>query len=86
MGQGPQNIVTGRIRVFRQSCFPVVSGFLGWRLYSVLGRRTGHEKRSIRSAPGARGAGHRADREGNVRRLPEPARAPERVDRDRRKL
>ena len=67
--------------------FAIVAAFLGWRLYSVLGRRTGHEKpfdpfRSKETeAPATL-----PEREGNVRRLPEPAARPERVDRDRRKL
>jgi len=67
--------------------FAIVAAFLGWRLYSVLGRRTGHEKPfdPFRSkepeAPATL-----PERDGNVRRLPEPAARPERVDRDRRKL
>ena len=67
--------------------FAVVAGFLGWRLYSVLGRRTGHEKpfdpfrTKEPEAPATV-----SDREGNIRRLPEPAARPDRVDRDRRKL
>ena len=67
--------------------FAVVAGFLGWRLYSVLGRRTGHEKpfdpfrTKEPEAPATV-----SDRDGNIRRLPEPAARPERVDRDRRKL
>lgn len=67
--------------------FAVVAGFLGWRLYSVLGRRTGHEKpfdpfrTKEPEAPATV-----TDREGNIRRLPEPAARPDRVDRDRRKL
>jgi predicted lipid-binding transport protein (Tim44 family) len=67
--------------------FAVVAGVLGWRLYSVLGRRTGHEKpfdpfrTKEPEAPATV-----SDRDGNVRRLPEPAARPERVDRDRRKL
>jgi len=67
--------------------FAVVAAFLGWRLYNVLGRRTGQEKpfdpfRSKETeAPATL-----PEREGNVRRLPEPAARPERVDRDRRKL
>lgn len=67
--------------------FAIVAGFLGWRLYSVLGRRTGHEKpfdpfRSKETeAPATL-----PERDGNIRRLPEPAARPERVDRDRRKL
>jgi predicted lipid-binding transport protein (Tim44 family) len=65
--------------------FAVVAAFLGWRLYSVLGRRTGHEKpfdpfrTKEPEAPAALP-------EGNVRRLPEPTARPERVDRERRKL
>lgn len=67
--------------------FAVVAGFLGWRLYSVLGRRTGHEKpfdpfrTKEPEAPATV-----SDREGNIRRLPEPAARPDRVDRERRKL
>jgi predicted lipid-binding transport protein (Tim44 family) len=67
--------------------FAVVAGFLGWRLYSVLGRRTGHEKpfdpfrTKEPEAPATV-----SDRDGNIRRLPEPAARPDRVDRDRRKL
>jgi len=67
--------------------FAIVAAFLGWRLYSVLGRRTGHEKPfdPFRSkepeAPATL-----PERDGNIRRLPEPAARPERVDRDRRKL
>lgn len=67
--------------------FAVVAAFLGWRLYSVLGRRTGQEKPfdPFRSkepeAPATL-----PERDGSARRLPEPAARPERVDRDRRKL
>lgn len=67
--------------------FAVVAAFLGWRLYTVLGRRTGQEKPfdPFRSkepeAPATL-----PEREGNVRRLPEPAGRAERPDRDRRKL
>ena len=67
--------------------FAVVAGFLGWRLYTVLGRRTGHEKpfdpfrTKEPEAPATV-----TDRDGNIRRLPEPVARPERVDRDRRKL
>lgn len=67
--------------------FAVVAAFLGWRLYSVLGRRTGHEKRfdpfgsKEPEAPATV-----SERDGNVRRLPEPASRPERADRERRKL
>jgi predicted lipid-binding transport protein (Tim44 family) len=67
--------------------FAIVAAFLGWRLYSVLGRRTGHEKpfdpfrTKEPEAPATV-----ADRDGNIRRLPEPAARPERVDRERRKL
>ena len=67
--------------------FAIVAAFLGWRLYSVLGRRTGHEKpfdpfrTKETEAPATL-----PEREGNVRRLPEPAARPERVDRERRKL
>lgn len=74
--------------------FAIVAAFLGWRLYSVLGRRTGHEKRfdpfGQSDAPTSL-----PDREGNVRRLPEPASRPDRthdrpvdrnVERERRKI
>jgi predicted lipid-binding transport protein (Tim44 family) len=67
--------------------FAVVAGFLGWRLYSVLGRRTGHEKpfdpfrTKEPEAPATV-----SDRDGNIRRLPEPAARADRLDRDRRKL
>lgn len=67
--------------------FAVVAAFLGWRLYSVLGRRTGHEKRfdpfgsKETEAPATV-----AERDGNIRRLPEPSSRPERADRERRKL
>jgi len=80
-------IVTGRKNVLEILFFAIVAAFLGWRLYSVLGRRTGHEKpfdpfRSKETeAPATL-----PEREGTVRRLPEPAARPERVDRDRRKL
>jgi predicted lipid-binding transport protein (Tim44 family) len=82
-----QKIVTGRKNVLEILFFAIVAAFLGWRLYSVLGRRTGHEKpfdpfRSKETeAPATL-----PEREGTVRRLPEPAARPERVDRDRRKL
>jgi predicted lipid-binding transport protein (Tim44 family) len=67
--------------------FAIVAAFLGWRLYSVLGRRTGHEKPfdPFRSK-GPEAPATLPERDGNVRRLPEPAARPERVDRDRRKL
>jgi predicted lipid-binding transport protein (Tim44 family) len=67
--------------------FAIVAAFLGWRLYSVLGRRTGHEKPfdPFRSKEPEAPATV-PERDGNVRRLPEPAARPERVDRDRRKL
>lgn len=67
--------------------FAIVAAFLGWRLYSVLGRRTGHEKRfdpfGQSDAPTSL-----PDRDGardNVRRLPEPAGrpAPDRSAHDR---
>lgn len=67
--------------------FALVAAFLGWRLYSVLGRRTGHEKpfdpfrTKETEAPATL-----PERDANVRRLPEPAARPERLDRDRRKL
>ena len=75
--------------------FAIVAAFLGWRLYSVLGRRTGHEKRfdpfGQSDAPTSL-----PDRDGardNVRRLPEPAGrpAPDRpidrnAERERRKI
>ena len=74
--------------------FAIVAAFLGWRLYSVLGRRTGHEKRfdpfGQSDAPTSL-----PDRDGNVRRLPEPASRPDRAqdrpidrnaERERRKI
>jgi predicted lipid-binding transport protein (Tim44 family) len=67
--------------------FAIVAAFLGWRLYSVLGRRTGHEKpfdpfrTKETEAPATV-----SEREGNVRRLPEPPARPDRTDRERRKL
>jgi predicted lipid-binding transport protein (Tim44 family) len=67
--------------------FAVVAAFLGWRLYSVLGRRTGHEKRfdpfgsKETEAPATV-----SERDGSIRRLPEPAARTERADRERRKL
>lgn len=67
--------------------FAIVAAFLGWRLYSVLGRRTGHEKpfdpfRSKETeAPATL-----PERDGNVRRLPDAAARPDRTDRERRKL
>lgn len=68
--------------------FAIVAAFLGWRLYSVLGRRTGHEKRfdpfGQSDAPASL-----PEREGNVRRLPEPAARSDRdrsAERERRKV
>ena len=67
--------------------FAIVAAFLGWRLYSVLGRRTGHEKpfdpfrTKETEAPATL-----PEREGNIRRLPEPAGRADRTDRERRKL
>jgi predicted lipid-binding transport protein (Tim44 family) len=67
--------------------FAVVAAFLGWRLYTVLGRRTGHEKPFDPFRPkGTQAPATLPERDGNVRRLPEPGARPERVDRDRRKL
>jgi predicted lipid-binding transport protein (Tim44 family) len=75
--------------------FAVVAAVLGWKLYSVLGRRTGHEKRfdpfgQSETPPSLPDAEAGRD---NVRRLPDPGRpverpaAPERThDRDRRKI
>ncbi len=61
--------------------FAVVAAVLGWKLYSVLGRRTGHEKRfdpfGQPDAPNSL-----PDRDGardNVRKLPEPAGTRERA-------
>lgn len=75
--------------------FAVVAAVLGWKLWSVLGRRTGHEKRfdpfGQSEAPTGASEGEAAARD-NVRRLPEPAARPaerpqERShDRERRKL
>ena len=67
--------------------FAIVAAFLGWRLYTVLGRRTGHEKpfdpfrTKEPEAPV-----NVPEREGNVRRLPDASHRPERADRDRRRL
>lgn len=70
--------------------FAIVAAFLGWRLYTVLGRRTGHEKRfdpfGQADAPTSL-----PERDGNIRRLPEPAGRTDRTqdrpqDRDRRKI
>jgi predicted lipid-binding transport protein (Tim44 family) len=67
--------------------FAIVAAFLGWRLYTVLGRRTGHEKpfdpfrTKEPEAPV-----NVPEREGNVRRLPDAGHRPERADRDRRRL
>ncbi len=82
--------------------FAIVAAFLGWRLYSVLGRRTGHEKRfdpfgrsdAPTSLPDREASGRDAARD-NVRRLPEPASGPDRAhdrpvdrnaERERRKI
>lgn len=69
--------------------FAVVAAVLGWKLYSVLGRRTGHEKRfdpfGQPEAPTSLPE-HDSTRD-NVRKLPEPAGTRERPqDRDRRKI
>ncbi len=67
--------------------FAIVAAFLGWRLYSVLGRRTGHEKpfdpfrTKETEAPATL-----PEREGNIRRLPDAAARPDRTDRERRKM
>lgn len=67
--------------------FAIVAAFLGWRLYSVLGRRTGHEKpfdpfrTKETEAPATL-----PEREGNVRRLPDAAARADRTDRERRKM
>ncbi|WP_119302377.1 Tim44/TimA family putative adaptor protein [Dongia deserti] len=67
--------------------FAIVAAFLGWRLYSVLGRRTGHEKpfdpfrTKDTEAPATL-----PERDGNVRHLPEPPARHDRADRERRKL
>jgi predicted lipid-binding transport protein (Tim44 family) len=72
--------------------FAIVAAFLGWRLYSVLGRRTGHEKRfdpfGQSDAPTSLPDRDASGREGNVRRLPEPAARPvdRNAERERRKL
>jgi len=70
--------------------FAIVAAFLGWRLYSVLGRRTGHEKRfdpfgqsdAPTSLPDRDSAGRDGARD-NVRRLPEPAGRADRPAQDR---
>jgi predicted lipid-binding transport protein (Tim44 family) len=66
--------------------FAVVAAFLGWRLYTVLGRRTGHEKPFDPFRSKEPEAPATLPERDTVRRLPEPAARPERVDRDRRKL
>ena len=67
--------------------FAIVAAFLGWRLYTVLGRRTGHEKPfdPFRTKEPEAPA-NVPEREGNVRRLPDAGHRPERADRDRRRL
>lgn len=70
--------------------FAIVAAFLGWRLYSVLGRRTGHEKRfdpfgqsdAPTSLPDRESSGREGARD-NVRRLPEPGARTERPAQDR---
>ena len=79
--------------------FAIVAAFLGWRLYSVLGRRTGHEKRfdpfGQSDAPTSLPDREASGRDGNVRRLPEPTSRPDRTqdrpvdrnaERERRKI
>jgi predicted lipid-binding transport protein (Tim44 family) len=55
--------------------FAIVAAFLGWRLYSVLGRRTGHEKRfdPFGQSDAPTSLPERDTARDNVRRLPEPA-------------
>lgn len=79
--------------------FAIVAAFLGWRLYSVLGRRTGHEKRfdpfgqsdAPTSLPDREASGREGARD-NVRRLPEPSPRADRpsldrnAERERRKI
>ena len=77
--------------------FAIVAAVLGWKLYGILGRRTGHEKRfdPFGQADAPTGLPERD----NVRKLPEPAGRPEREagrepahapershDRERRKI
>lgn len=78
--------------------FAIVAAFLGWRLYSVLGRRTGHEKRfdPFGQSDAPTSLPERDSARDNVRRLPEPAGrtdrpAPDRpidrnAERERRKI
>jgi predicted lipid-binding transport protein (Tim44 family) len=65
--------------------FAIVAAFLGWRLYSVLGRRTGHEKRfdPFGQSDAPTGLPDRDSARDNVRRLPEPASRPDRPPHDR---
>lgn len=56
--------------------FAIVAAVLGWKLYSILGRRTGHEKRF--DPFGQADAPTSLPERDNVRKLPEPAGRPER--------
>ena len=73
--------------------FAIVAAFLGWRLYSVLGRRTGHEKRfdPFGQSDAPTSLPDRDSARDNVRRLPEPGPRAERpadrnAERERRKI
>ena len=74
--------------------FAIVAAFLGWRLYSVLGRRTGHEKRfdPFGQSDAPTGLPDRDGARDNVRRLPEPTSRPQdrpvdrNAERERRKI
>ena len=61
--------------------FAVVAAVLGWKLYSVLGRRTGHEKRfdPFGQPDATNSLPDRDAARDNVRKLPEPAGARERT-------
>ncbi len=63
--------------------FAVVAAVLGWKLYTVLGRRTGHEKRfdPFGQPEAPTGLPERDAARDNVRKLPEPAGARERAER-----
>ncbi len=65
--------------------FAIVAAFLGWRLYSVLGRRTGHEKRfdPFGQSDAPTSLPERDSARDNVRRLPEPAGRADRPAADR---
>ena len=68
--------------------FAVVAAVLGWKLYSVLGRRTGHEKRfdPFGQPDAPTSLPERDAARDNVRKLPEPAGARERAERAQDRL